>query len=434
MKILLVGITGFLGGCLAARLAAAGHSVVGASRTPPRDRRNIETWVCIDLAFPQAERWRTVIGGVDAIVNAAGVFSERSSNSYEDVHFRGPAILWALAHQAGIRHVIQISALGARADAATAFLRTKAAADDELLTLVPTAIVVQPSLIFGSEGASARALLMLASLPVIPVPAGGSQRMQPVHIADVADGICRMLTDDAWPIAFGKRVPFVGPRPLALRDYLRLLRRGMGLPEARLLNVPAGLTSWLAKVGDMLPGALFNSSAWRMLVAGSTADSSLVTAILGVPPRDATQFIARPDAPDVRLAARLRWTLPVLRGALAFLWIFTAIVSFGLFPVDQSLSLLRTVGIPEDMLHVTLFGAAALDLILGLLTLFAGRHARRVWIAQAILISAYTVVISIFLPEYWLHPFGPISKNIPILAMLVLLIAFEPSPAGQRRR
>ena len=51
---------------------------------------------------------------------------------------------------------------------------------------------------------------------------------------------------------------------------------------------------------------------------------------------------------------------------------------------------------------------------------------RTVWLAQAVLIAAYTLLITVFLPEYWLHPYGPISKNIPILALLGLLWALEP--------
>jgi hypothetical protein len=31
------------------------------------------------------------------------------------------------------------------------------------------------------------------------------------------------------------------------------------------------------------------------------------------------------------------------------------------------------------------------------------------------------VVITIWLPQFWLHPFGPITKNIPLLASFYML-------------
>jgi hypothetical protein len=36
------------------------------------------------------------------------------------------------------------------------------------------------------------------------------------------------------------------------------------------------------------------------------------------------------------------------------------------------------------------------------------------------------VLVTFFLPEYWLHPYGPISKNVPIVALIALLWALEP--------
>jgi hypothetical protein len=35
------------------------------------------------------------------------------------------------------------------------------------------------------------------------------------------------------------------------------------------------------------------------------------------------------------------------------------------------------------------------------------------------------VLITVFLPEYWLHPYGPISKNAPVAAAIALLWALE---------
>ena len=37
----------------------------------------------------------------------------------------------------------------------------------------------------------------------------------------------------------------------------------------------------------------------------------------------------------------------------------------------------------------------------------------------------YSVIIAIFLPEFWLHPFGPLLKNVPLLAAIVMLHEFE---------
>jgi hypothetical protein len=94
----------------------------------------------------------------------------------------------------------------------------------------------------------------------------------------------------------------------------------------------------------------------------------------------------------------------------------SGIVSLGLYPVEESLALLRRVGVESKLV---LYGSAMLDIALGVATfLWNGKW---LWRAQIALVLGYTAIISLFLPELWLHPFGPVLKNLPILAALALL-------------
>jgi len=79
--------------------------------------------------------------------------------------------------------VINISALGADAEASSRFHLTKKAADDYLLATHTRAVVLQPSLVYGPGGASARMFDTLASLPVIPLIGDGGQWIPPVRNA-----------------------------------------------------------------------------------------------------------------------------------------------------------------------------------------------------------------------------------------------------------
>jgi hypothetical protein len=48
-----------------------------------------------------------------------------------------------------------------------------------------------------------------------------------------------------------------------------------------------------------------------------------------------------------------------------------------------------------------------------------------------LLIVVYTVIITIYLPEFWLHPYGPVLKNLPLLAAIGMLHKFE-QPSERR--
>jgi hypothetical protein len=301
--------------------------------------------------------------------------------------------------------------------------RSKRAADDALLSLIPQACVVQPSLVFGPHGRSARLFAMLASFPLIPLPGGGHQHVQPIHLDDLIEAVVELLEGCEGR---GSRIALVGPRPITLRTLLLTLRAGMRLPGTRVMSIPRALMDIAAHFLQLVPSGLLDVETWRMLERGNTADASATERLLRRPPRPASTFIDPRDAETVRTTARLSWLLPLLRTSVALVWIATGIVSLGLFPIEASLALLARTGAPPSLAPWLLYGAATIDLAFGILV-FAlhGKGRQMLWRAQAALIVAYSVIIAIWLPEYWLHPYGPMLKNIPLLAVLVLLDVME---------
>jgi uncharacterized membrane protein YphA (DoxX/SURF4 family) len=117
------------------------------------------------------------------------------------------------------------------------------------------------------------------------------------------------------------------------------------------------------------------------------------------------------------------WIPPLLRWSVAFMWLMAGIVSLGP-QSDESLELLKHIGAPATLAPVLLIGAAVLDIALGILTLLP-RRPQFLWTVQILLVLLYTAIISVYLPQLWLEPFGPVAKNLPILALLLLLRQLE---------
>lgn len=112
----------------------------------------------------------------------------------------------------------------------------------------------------------------------------------------------------------------------------------------------------------------------------------------------------------------------LMRLGMAFIWLWTAMTSWYFYPHAESLAWLRQVGLIE---HTTFWLASAclFDLIMGIASAFFA--SKRLWQIQFGLIIFYTLAIVIFLPEFLFHPFGPITKNITVLACLVFLSLME---------
>lgn len=422
MRILLTGATGFIGRAVAQALQDRGHAVVRVQRRPGQG-----AVVQADFGtVPAREWWLPHLADIDAVVNAVGILREQASQRFQALHTDAPAELFRACAAAGVRTVLQVSALGADGSARSRYHRSKKAADDVLRALPMRGAIVQPSLVYGPGGTSAALFNRLAVAPVLPFPLAGRMRVQPVHLDDLVAGVVALVEN---PPAVLETIVFAGPRPLALRDYLAELRAALGEGGRQwIVPLPVALFRAAASVAGAVPGSMLDRETADMLLAGNATQRNGLPQLLGRALRDPRDFLAASDAEPQRRQAVLDLWLPVLRGALALLWLWTAAVSFGLYPLAGSYELLARVGLRGLAAGIALYGAAALDLVLGLLTLAAPvRWRRGLWLAQLLLIAGYTALVTLFLPGYWLHPYGPISKNLPIAAAIALLWALEPA-------
>ncbi|WP_374101877.1 NAD-dependent epimerase/dehydratase family protein, partial [Burkholderia sp. LMG 13014] len=233
MTVLVCGANGFIGRALCAQLEAGGHRVLrGVHRAAgPSD-------VAIDFAKDiDPDAWLARLAGVDVVINAVGILADRRGATLDAVHRAAPCALFIACCRAGVRRVIQISALGVeRGD--TRYFSSKVAADRFLQTLPIDFRIVRPALVYGTDGASARFFRMLASLPVHVLPAGGHQRLRPVHVDDLAEVVARCV--DA-PAAGNPVIDVVGNDEVEYREMLARYRAALGFPPAARVTLPGPL-------------------------------------------------------------------------------------------------------------------------------------------------------------------------------------------------
>ena len=413
MRVLVCGADGFLGRHLSAALTARGHVVVRGVHHPrlPGD-------IAIDYrADVAAATWLPRLAGIDGVVNAIGILRELRPGDFDAIHHLAPAALFEACGQAGVTRVVQISALGL---IETPYLTTKRAADRALLAHVPTGTVLRPGLVFGSDGASTRFFSMLSSLPAVGVLRGAGD-VQPVHVDDAVAAVVAGL-EGAAP---GRVVDLPGPERLSFGDWLANFRHLMGLAPPLWLPVPAFLTTMAAAVLDHVPGAMLSRDNWAMLRAGNTGDAAAAGELLGRTLRRPADFAPGIEGELLRHRALAAWRRPLALLVVAFLWIASAVLSAGVYPVAGSLALLAPYGLHGSTAVAVLAGASALDFVMGVLTLW--RPGPRLWLAQLLLVAVYSLLIAAVWPGFLLHPFAPVLKNLAIAVLIVQLWAEEPA-------
>jgi uncharacterized protein YbjT (DUF2867 family) len=412
VNILVCGAKGFIGAALCERLEQSGHRVVKGGRHPAGAGE-----LAIDYSRDlEPEQWEALLHDIDAVINAVGILVEKGQQNFDSVHAKGPIALFGACRRQGVKRVIQISALGAQTGL-TPYFRSKLAADNYVQSLPVSSCIVRPALVYGSSGASSAFFRMLASLPVHALPAGGHQRLRPIHVEELAEVVERLLEAEA-----GDRrvIDVVGGEEVDYRDMLAIYRRSLGLGAFVRIRIPGWLIGMGAALFDRVPGSMLTRDTWRMLQTGSTGDVAATAAVLGRTPRSLRVFIDR-DAVALRYQALNAWQSRLLRATLALVWIWTALASMFFYPRDKSMALLARAHLHGTSALSAFYLAVTLDFAFGVMTIV--KPGRLLWLSQAALIATYTLIIAVTMPEALWDPFGAILKNLPILVVLLILFS-----------
>jgi len=114
--------------------------------------------------------------------------------------------------------------------------------------------------------------------------------------------------------------------------------------------------------------------------------------------------------------------------ALAFLWIFTGLTSIYFSP-EIGYEILASANITGSMADFSVYAGGALDIVLGL-WLLTSVKTKLCCIVQVATIALYMLILTVVDASFWLHPFGPITKNIPIIVLIIFVYSSSGKTKG----
>ncbi len=239
MKIFLTGGTGFVGGHLRKALLANGHEIrllthkKGGVTGPGVEE------VEGDVARP--ETFAANVNGCDATINLVGIIREFPGReaTFERLHVEATRNVIEAARAAGIRRHLQMSALGTRPGATSAYHRTKYRAEELVRGSGLDWTIFRPSIIFGPQDAFVNLLAgYIRGYPAVPVIGDGKYRIQPISADDVAR--CFTLALEL-PAAIGQTFELCGPDRLSYNEMLDVIGRALGKPHVPKVHNPLGI-------------------------------------------------------------------------------------------------------------------------------------------------------------------------------------------------
>jgi uncharacterized protein YbjT (DUF2867 family) len=205
VKVLVTGISGYVGGALAPRLVREGHEVVGFTR----DRRRVAleipivegdvlTGAGLEEALDGVSVAYYLIHSMEA--SADGPFAEREKT--------GAKRFAAAARAAGVKRVVYLG--GPVPDGtASAHLTSRLTVERILLEAIPDSVALRASIVIGAHSRSFRFLVRLVErLPVLAVPAWHANRTAPIDERDVLSLLVAAASSEA---ASGRSLDIAGP-------------------------------------------------------------------------------------------------------------------------------------------------------------------------------------------------------------------------------
>ena len=255
--IAITGATGFLGGALAKRLLAEGHTIRALSRTTGHDDfpSGVE-WITGDLADPAS--LSALVTGADRIIHAAGILGEFGirEEDYRQINAEGTRQVLAattaalvdgrLGPEARVLHVGSAGILGpirGRADGfrfdetmpfapSNAYERSKALAESyarEFALAGLPVVIVRPEFVYGPGDRHVLGLFRAIERGMFFYVGSGNNHCHPTYIDDAVEGMVAGLQTGR----VGQAYQIAGPRSVSFRELAETIAAALGVPPPR---------------------------------------------------------------------------------------------------------------------------------------------------------------------------------------------------------
>ncbi|EZP54966.1 MULTISPECIES: complex I NDUFA9 subunit family protein [unclassified Sphingomonas] len=248
---------GFVGRYVVQALLHGGARVRVAERDPrhawflkPLGGLGQTQFVAADVTLP--ETVARAVQGADAVINMVGVLA----GDFERVHVGGARIVAEAAAAAGVETLVHMSAIGADAQARSAYGSSKGRGEEAVRAAFPGAAIIRPSIVFGREDQFInRFAAMIGKAPVVPVLRAGV-KFQPVFAGDVGEAMAA-ATDARFA---GETFELGGPDVLTMGEIIRWIAQTIGRSPS-IVELPDAAGAFLAR----LPFAPITKDQWLML-------------------------------------------------------------------------------------------------------------------------------------------------------------------------
>jgi len=279
------GGSGFVGRYIARRMAKEGWRVRVAVRRP-NEALFVRQYGVVGQVEPvfanvrDDDSVRAAIHGAEAVVNCVGILTESGKNRFDKVQADGADRIARISAEQGIARFVHLSAIGADSSSASRYAESKAKGEEAVLSAIPSAVILRPSIVFGAEDQFFNRFAAMSRISFMLPVVGGKTRFQPVYVDDVAKAAVMALLNETKPGIYELGGPDAESFRELMQRMLRIIRR-----RKLIVNVPSPIAMLMAGALDlaqaMTLGLFHNSLLTRDQVRNLRRDNVVTPGRMG---------------------------------------------------------------------------------------------------------------------------------------------------------
>lgn len=234
-----------------------------------------------DVLDPSA--LKEAMQGIDTVVHLVAIIREKRNQTFDLINRRGTEMVAQAAREAGVKHFVHMSAIGAQDNPAYPYLHSKWQGEQAVKNSGVSYTIFRPSIQFGEGDEFINTLAgVIKVFPVIPVAGSGKVRLQPISVEEVG-AMVSLVVDN--PRFGGRTVEIGGPDHLTYDEIVEIIRRTLKVKRLKV-HLPLPIMKSLVRIMEaVIPNPPATSSQLEMLALDNVTDIDSVQKVFGMKPR-----------------------------------------------------------------------------------------------------------------------------------------------------